>query len=300
MSKKPAQSSRRDFIKLVGMGLAASALSHSPDTASAAEQPLQKQPHARRAARKIAGIGYNVVLIVTDQERHFRDYPQSAELFSREKLQRQGVSFENHYNCSNMCTASRSVMYTGRHIQHTGMFDNTNLPWQPDMSTEIPTIGDMMRELGYYTAYKGKVHLSEALTPSANKDNKLMTDAMEPYGFSDFNPLGDEYGRRLRLRPLCFARVRSRKYSPTLAAGNARIAGPARLCACQKPCPAPGMPPLPRTVRVPGGMPQESLSAGAGRPSQELSLRGIQTFFCAQRGQHAANGRPGPVGKNGR
>lgn len=176
----------------------ASTLHASPGKASAVEStPKSAKDKQPGSAQKIGGKGYNVVLIVTDQERHFKEWPKSAELDCREKIKNEGVSFENHYNCSNMCTSSRSVMYTGQHVQHTGMFDNTNLPWQPDMSTEIPTIGDMMRELGYYTAYKGKVHLSEAITPEANKEHKLMTDAMEPYGFSDFNPTGDHYGKTL-------------------------------------------------------------------------------------------------------
>ena len=193
MGNKKADSSRRDFIKMAGVGLLASTLHASAAKATETASPSKKKntPH------KIAGKGYNIVLIVTDQERHFKEWPQSAQLESREKIKSEGVSFENHYNCSNMCTSSRSVMYTGQHVQHTGMFDNTNLPWQPDMSTELPTIGHMMRDLGYYTAYKGKVHLSEAITPEANKEHKLMTDAMEPYGFSDFNPTGDHYGKTL-------------------------------------------------------------------------------------------------------
>ncbi len=195
MHRETLQKSRREFIKLAGLGLATSALPLSATTALAREPEAEALP--KQSPLKIAGKGYNVVLIVTDQERHFKGYPRSADLVSREKMRSEGVSFENHYNCSNMCTASRSVMYTGQHIQHTGMFDNTNLPWQPDMSTDIPTIGHMMRELGYYTAYKGKLHLSEALTPEHNKEHKLMTDAMEPYGFSDFNPTGDHYGRTL-------------------------------------------------------------------------------------------------------
>ncbi len=181
-------------MKMAGLGLVASTLHATSGNVFAAKS---REGAPTETPDRIAGKGYNVVLIVTDQERYFKKIPESAELSSREKIKREGVSFNNHYNCSNMCTSSRSVIYTGQHIQHTGMFDNTNLPWQPDMSTEIPTIGHMMRELGYYTAYKGKVHLSEALTPEADKDDKLMTDAMEPYGFSDFNPTGDHYGKTL-------------------------------------------------------------------------------------------------------
>jgi arylsulfatase A-like enzyme len=79
----------------------------------------------------------------------------------QEKLRARGVVFENHQIASCVCTPSRAVIYTGQHIQNNGMFDNTNFPWQNDLSTDIPTVGDMLRSQGYYTAYKGKWHLSE-------------------------------------------------------------------------------------------------------------------------------------------
>ena len=41
------------------------------------------------------------------------------------------------------------------------MFDNTNFPWIESMSTDLRTIGDLLREAGYYTAYKGKWHLTK-------------------------------------------------------------------------------------------------------------------------------------------
>ena len=46
------------------------------------------------------------------------------------------------------------------------MTDNTNFAWASDMSTGIPTIGHMLREAGYYTAFKGKWH--EAELPAEN------------------------------------------------------------------------------------------------------------------------------------
>jgi len=55
-------------------------------------------------------------------------------------------------------------MLTGRHTPHTRMFDNTNLVWIDDMKADpiaLPTIGHMLRDLGYHTVYKGKWHLSE-------------------------------------------------------------------------------------------------------------------------------------------
>ncbi len=135
---------------------------------------------------------YNIMLIVTDQERYFEDFPEGTDFSGRNRLKAAGTSFEKHYTCANMCTSSRSVMYTGQHIPHTGMFDNTGLPWQPNLSTNITTVGDLMRAAGYYTAYKGKVHMNSTIEDG--KSDLLQTDAMEAYGFSDYNATGDDFG----------------------------------------------------------------------------------------------------------
>ena len=101
---------------------------------------------------------WNIVFILTDQERSFRP----GELPAHERLMKRGTVFTNHTINSCLCTPSRSVVYTGQHIQHTRMFDNTNFPWIQSMSTEMRTVGDMLREAGYYTAYKGKWHLTRS------------------------------------------------------------------------------------------------------------------------------------------
>jgi arylsulfatase len=89
--------------------------------------------------------------------------PPGLQLAGRERLQRRGVTFANHQINSAVCSSSRSVIYTGQHIQRTRVFDNLNFPWSNDLSTEIPTLGDMLGEAGYYTAYKGKWHMSRAM-----------------------------------------------------------------------------------------------------------------------------------------
>jgi arylsulfatase len=104
-----------------------------------------------------------------------------------------GTTFVNHQINSCVCTSSRSVLYTGQHIQQTRMFDNTNFPWISSMSTEIPTVGDMLRDAGYYTAYKGKWHLTKEFE-TVNKlgsPTRIFTAEMEAYGFSDYYGIGD-------------------------------------------------------------------------------------------------------------
>lgn len=141
---------------------------------------------------------YNILMIVTDQERHFTrsELPSGYSLPGHERLWNRGITFENHQIGSCVCTPSRAVLYTGQHIQNNGMFDNTNFPWSDSMSTEIDTIGDLLRRQGYYTAYKGKWHLTDEFetTNSLHNPKELLTDEMEAYGFSDYMGIGDVIG----------------------------------------------------------------------------------------------------------
>jgi arylsulfatase len=142
-----------------------------------------------------AGGPYNIVFILTDQERHFRpgELPAGYRLPAHERLAQRGTVFENHRINSCVCTSSRSVIYTGQHIQHTKMFDNTNFPWITSMSTDIKTLGHLMREAGYYTAYKGKWHLTREFETDNTlaAPTKMFTKEMEAYGFADYLGIGD-------------------------------------------------------------------------------------------------------------
>jgi arylsulfatase A-like enzyme len=136
---------------------------------------------------------YNFLVIVTDQEYAHQGLPSGVVLPNRQRLHSRGVTFNNHQVTTTVCTPSRSVMWTGQHTPFTRMFDNTNFAWIEDMRSDpetLPTIGHMLRELGYYTAYKGKWHESEF--PEGDT-----TDTMEPFGFSDFQEWGDAYGAPL-------------------------------------------------------------------------------------------------------
>lgn len=144
------------------------------------------EPYLRAATMK---AGYNIIFIVTDQERYFSSYPEGTNFRARERLRTIGTTFEKHYVCSNMSTSSRSVIYTGAHITDTKLFDNTDTSYQATMNPEIVTVGDRMRSLGYYTAFKGKCHFVKDLPEGVQQQ-----DALEPYGFSDWNAEGEMMG----------------------------------------------------------------------------------------------------------
>ncbi|MBN2511692.1 MAG: sulfatase-like hydrolase/transferase, partial [Sedimentisphaerales bacterium] len=182
---------RREFLKTAGAGALATAMGNLLPQNPA----MAAVPSSSSASRKAADGPYNILFILTDQERHFRKHelPRGFHLPAHERLAKQGVVFENHHINSCVCTPSRSVIYTGRHIQQTRMFDNSNFPWIQSMSTDIKTVGHLLREAGYYTAYKGKWHLTREFE-TANKleaPEKIFTKEMEAYGFSDYLGIGD-------------------------------------------------------------------------------------------------------------
>jgi len=179
------RASRRDFLLATGLGAVA--------VGAGLGSEGEAQPAAAGSGNPPSG--YNILFVLVDQERHLRkgELPNGFRLAAHERLRRQGTTFVNHRINSCVCTPSRSVIYTGRHIQQTGMFDNTNFPWIQSMSTEIPTLGDMLREAGYYTAYKGKWHLTKEFETvnSLGTPTKIFTQEMEAYGFSDYFGIGD-------------------------------------------------------------------------------------------------------------
>jgi arylsulfatase len=183
------RASRREFLRTAGLGALALGVGAQPDGVAA-----RTDATGARAASGPAAP-YNILFILTDQERFFRpgELPAGYQLPAHERLMKQGTTFVNHRINSCVCTPSRSVVYTGRHIQQTRMFDNTNFPWISSMSTEVPTVGDMLRDAGYYTAYKGKWHLTKEFE-TVNKlgtPTKIFTQEMEAYGFSDYFGIGD-------------------------------------------------------------------------------------------------------------
>jgi arylsulfatase A-like enzyme len=177
---------RRDLIKLGG-ALTAGSL---------AAPLLAGQAPAVQARRKRRP---NILLIVTDQERSFLDLPEQLSLPAHEALRASGVSLGNYHVNTTPCSPSRSVIFTGQHTQQTLMVANHGLPPFNDLSPELPTLGHMLREQGYTTAYKGKWHLSHV----PGGDNltygvvETSEQALQAYGFADYNLGGDPHGTHL-------------------------------------------------------------------------------------------------------
>ncbi|MFE6837734.1 sulfatase-like hydrolase/transferase [Streptomyces sp. NPDC057705] len=131
----------------------------------------------------------NILMIVTDEERAALPRPQGYALPARERMAERGTTFERYYTASAMCSSARSVIYTGQHLPLTEIYDNDNMPYIRPLDPRLGTLGTMLREAGYHCTYQGKWHLSNAYVTPRNPGPT--TNALEPYGFSEFNDWGD-------------------------------------------------------------------------------------------------------------
>ena len=141
------------------------------------------------SARRSTGRPPNILLITSDEERFTLPEPDGFVLPARERLQQRGTTFESYYVASAQCSSSRSVIYTGQHMPITEIYDNDNMPYIRPLDPALGTLGTMLRTLGYYCTYQGKWHLSRAYKEPG--DTRSSVDALEPYGFSEFNDWGD-------------------------------------------------------------------------------------------------------------
>ena len=190
MNKNENNISRRDF--LITSIAAAMALS-----GGAVAQEIPKSATSKKI-KKESNQPYNILFILTDQERYIEasELPRGFKLSGHDRLKESGITFTNHHINSAVCTSSRSVIYTGQHIQHTKLYDNMDVPWMANLSKDMPTIGDMMQKAGYYPAYKGKWHLSKELGThdEAAIPQVELTKVIEGYGFHDYIGIGDVIG----------------------------------------------------------------------------------------------------------
>ena len=166
---------RRQFVRTLAAGGAALAAGNLGRTAFAQGPAAITRKHP------------NILLIMSDQERERADLPAGLGLNAHDWIAERGMSFANFNVNTTPCSPSRSNIYTGQHTQFTGMTTNVGAPPFPELAPDFQTLGHMLRAQGYYTAYKGKWHLTDV--PGNDRvrygHNPSSRDGLEPYGFSD-------------------------------------------------------------------------------------------------------------------
>lgn len=176
-------STRREFIS--GVAAAAGTTLLKSESSLAQTQPPAVRP-SQAARRKDSP---NILVLCMDQWQTHMKLPRDVEFPAMRRLESRGVSFNRQYCTVPICTPSRATMWTGVHAKKTGLWDNTNFAWIGELRRDLPTIGHLLREHGYHTSFKGKWHLSSL--PRSE-------DALETYGFSDYQEFGDMFGAPLQ------------------------------------------------------------------------------------------------------
>ena len=77
-----------------------------------------------------------------------------------DRIAKEGIKFQ-HYYAEQSCTAGRSAFLTGQHIIRTGL-SKVGFPGAPmGMSQLDPSIGGLLKNLGYATGQFGKNHVGD-------------------------------------------------------------------------------------------------------------------------------------------
>jgi len=102
----------------------------------------------------------NFVFIYTDDQRWDAVAALGRQTWLKtpnmDRLVREGAVFRNAFVTTSLCSPSRSSYLTGLYAHKTGVIDNRAAS---HMREGIPTIGTLLRQAGYTTAYIGKIHV---------------------------------------------------------------------------------------------------------------------------------------------
>ena len=132
---------------------------------------------------------YNIVFIILDQRVDKLLAATGYSLPAMETLASHGVTFQNHYISSAMCTASRASFLTGQHPHVTGVIDQMQYSYTRSLDPEMPNMGSVLKGLGYTTAYFGKFEMDKDILEA--KPTVNYSDAIQGYGFDVFSAGGD-------------------------------------------------------------------------------------------------------------
>ncbi len=143
----------------------------------------------RPAAAAAGAPPYNIVFVIVDQRAHRLLAGGDYTLPAMDAIARHGVTFQNHYIASAMCSPSRAALLTGQPPQVNGVIDQMEYPYVTSLSPDLPNMGSVLKGLGYKTAYFGKFEMDKDILdvePTVN-----YSTAIKPYGFDVFSAAGD-------------------------------------------------------------------------------------------------------------
>ena len=144
----------------------------------------------------------NIVIIITDEQRHFMHWPAGwaeKNLPSMRRLMENGVTFEYAFANACTCSPSRTTLFTGTYPAHHGVTEV--LEWlstqpardlQGQLKSGYQNMAKMLRTAGYEVTYKGKFHMIRPVKYDSLAGFQRWTDEdryhLERWGFEGWNP----------------------------------------------------------------------------------------------------------------
>ena len=156
----------------------------------ASELPRVDAPPARAGA-------HNVLFILTDQERSWAQLPADfidRHCPNRAWLRDRALQIQHANTTSQLCSMARATIYTGVHAHHTGVWENTPLPYSEGLRRDVPTLGSVFQDGGYFTGYVGKWHLTHMQNETVAKDADRVRPWVRSFGFDEALLDGDADG----------------------------------------------------------------------------------------------------------
>ncbi|MDP4682484.1 MAG: sulfatase-like hydrolase/transferase, partial [Cyanobium sp. MAG_255] len=135
----------------------------------------------------------NLVIFIRDQVKPEdlwlpRDWAKE-NLPTRQWLLDNGLSFENSFTNTAMCSSARATFFTGKYpAQHEldlllSDIENPILDSEVQLNPDLPTLGTVLGDLGYDVSFFGKTHLSKTFT---TVDGEVVYQDMSQYDFQDW------------------------------------------------------------------------------------------------------------------
>ena len=132
----------------------------------------------------------NIVVLMTDQERHHVHWPDGwaeKNLPSLTRLKRHGLYFRRAYTSACQCSPSRGVMQTGRFSPVNRVTQTFLWPGLPHIDRQANIASLLRDKAGYDVVWKGKWHLSFA-------SNAAIGNGGEDWGPHDIEAMQTNWG----------------------------------------------------------------------------------------------------------
>ena len=150
--KSHAPSALKHAVTTTALAGALTFLPLSPVAITAQAQATTGTPSSAEASDAISKPPYNIVFLIVDQRSCGLLGGPDYVLPGSDAIARHGVTFQNHYISSAMCSPSRASFLTGQPPQVTTVIDQMQYSFSHSLSPDMPNVGSVLKGLGYRTA----------------------------------------------------------------------------------------------------------------------------------------------------